>query len=125
MRRRQFITLFGGAAATAALPLRARAQQAMRRVALIIARLEADPLGQDQLNAFLRGFEKLGWTDGRNVRIGVRWAGDSADRMREIVAEFVALTPDVIVVSGSPAVAALKRATSSIPIVFVGISEPV
>src|SRR5690349_4264884 len=97
----------------------------MRRVAVINVRLETDPLGQSQLKAFLQGLEKLGWIDSRNVRIDIRWAGGNAERMREIVTEIVALKPDVIVVSGSPAVAALKRVTSTIPVVFVGIAEPV
>ena len=73
MRRREFITLLGGA--TAAWPLGARAQQSMRRVAIINVRLETDPQGQSQLKAFRQGFEKLGWDDGRNVKIDVRWAG--------------------------------------------------
>ncbi len=122
MRRREFIGLLGG---SVAWPLSAGAQQSLRRVAVINVRLETDPLGQSQLKAFRQGFEKLGWTDGRNVKIDVRWAGGSADRMREVVSEFVASKPDVIVASGSPAVAALKRATSTIPVVFVGIAEPV
>jgi putative tryptophan/tyrosine transport system substrate-binding protein len=126
VKRRDFITLLSGGAA-AAWPLAARAQPAMpmRRVAVINVRLETDPLGQSQFKAFLQGFEKLGWTEGRNVRIDVRWAGGSAERMRQIVTEFVALKPDVIVVSGSPALAALKRVTSTIPVVFAGIAEPV
>lgn len=122
MRRREFIGLLGG---SLAWPLAARAQQTLRRVAVINVRLETDPLGQSQLKAFRQGFEKLGWIDGRNVKIDVRWASGSADRMREIVSEFVASKPDVIVASGTPAVAALKRATSTIPVVFVGIAEPV
>ena len=76
------------------------------------------------MKAFLQGFEKFGWIEGRNVRIDVRWAGGSAERMREIVTEFVALKPDVIVAGGSPAVIALKRSTSTIPVVFVGVNEP-
>jgi putative ABC transport system substrate-binding protein len=122
MRRRDFIALLGG---TVAWAVTARAQQSMRRIAIINVRLETDPLGQSQLKAFLQSFEKLGWTDGRNVRIDVRWAGGSTERMREIATEIVAIEPDVIVVSGSPALAALKRATSTIPVVFVGIAEPV
>src|SRR4029079_12965702 len=102
-----------------------RAQQSMRRVAIINVRLETDPLGQSQLKAFRQGFEKFGWEDGRNVKIDVRWAGGSAEQMREFVTELVALKPDVIVASGSPAVAALKRTTTTIPVVFVGIAEPV
>ena len=122
MRRRDFTTLLGGALCW---PVAARTQQAMRRVAVIMVQREGDGLGQDRLNAFLRGFEKLGWRAGHNVQIDVRWAGGSAERMRDIAADFVAAKPDVIVVSGTPAVAALQRATSSIPIVFVGVNEPV
>jgi putative tryptophan/tyrosine transport system substrate-binding protein len=122
MRRREFITLLGGAAAW---PLAARAQQSMRRVAVIMVTPETDPVGQGRLKAFLQGFEKRGWIDGRNARFDIRWAGGSAERMREIVAEIVALKPDVIVANGTPTVAALKRATSTIPVVFVGINEPV
>ena len=122
MRRREFIAALGSAATWS---LAARAQQTMRRIAVINVRLETDPLGQSELKAFLQGFEKLGWADGRNVRIDVRWAGGSAERMREIVREIVALEPDVIVASGSPAVAALKRTTSTIPVIFAGIAEPV
>jgi putative ABC transport system substrate-binding protein len=122
MWRRDFLA---GLGAAAVWPAAARAQQSMRRVAVILSRFETDPLGQGQLNAFLEGFKKLGWTDGHDVRIDVRWAGGSAERMREIAEEFVALKPDVIVVSGSPALAALKRATSKIPVVFAGINEPV
>jgi putative ABC transport system substrate-binding protein len=123
MKRREFFALLGSAAA--AWPLPARAQQTMRRVAVIMQTPETSPLGRVYLKAFLQSFEKLGWTEGRNVQIAVRWAGGSADRMREIVAEFVALKPDAIVANGSPTVTALKRATSSIPVVFVGINEPV
>ena len=123
MKRREFITLLGSAAAT--WPLVARAQQSMRRVAVIMVTPETDPVGQGRLKSFLQGFEKLGWTEGRNARFDIRWAGGSAERMREIVAEIVALKPDVIVANGTPTVAALKRATSTIPVVFVGINEPV
>ena len=124
MRRRDFMTLLGGGAA-AAWPLAVHAQQSMRRVSVIMVNPETDPVGQGRLKAFLQGFEKLGWTDGRNARFDIRWAGGSAERMREIVAEIVALKPDVIVANGTPTVAALKRATSTIPVVFVGINEPV
>lgn len=122
MRRRQFIGLLGG---LTAWPATARAQQPKRRVALIMQAPEASQLGQGYVKAFREGFETLGWTDGRNVQIDVRWSGGSAERTREFVAEFVALKPDVIIANGSPTVAALKRATSSIPVVFVLIVEPV
>jgi putative ABC transport system substrate-binding protein len=120
MQRREFIGLIAGAATW---PLAAHAQQSARRVAIIMATPET--LGRSRLNAFLQGFEKLGWTGGRNLELDIRWAGGSAERMREVVAEIVALKPDVVVANGTPTVAALKRATSTIPVVFVGINEPV
>jgi putative ABC transport system substrate-binding protein len=123
MRRRELITLLGGVAA--GWPLGLHAQPSMRRVSVIMVTAETDPLGQGRLKAFLQGFEKLGWANGRNVRIDIRWAGGSASRMSEIVTEFVALKPDVIVANGTPTVAALKRATKTIPVVFVGVNEPV
>ena len=122
MRRRDFLGVLGGAAAW---PVVVLAQQSMRRVAVIMVTAETDPAGQGRLKAFLQGFEKLGWTDGRNVRFVTRWADGSAERMREIVTEIVALKPDVIVANGTPTVAALKRATSTIPVVFAGVNEPV
>jgi len=123
MRRREFITL--AAAGIAGWALHVRAQEAVRRVAVIMVTGETDPLGRSRLNGFLQGFAALGWNEGRNVLIDVRWAGGNDTRMREIAAEIVALKPDLIVANGTPTVAALKRATSSIPVVFVGINEPV
>jgi putative ABC transport system substrate-binding protein len=86
---------------------------------------ETDTLGQGRLKAFLQAFEKAGWTEGRNVRIDVRYGGDGPERMREMVAELVSLRPDVFLANGTPAVAALRPATSSIPIVFTTVNEPV
>jgi putative ABC transport system substrate-binding protein len=123
IRRREFITLLGGAAA--AWPMVARAQQSMRRIAVIMVTPETDPIGRGRLKAFRQGIEALGWIDGRNTRIDIRWAGGREDRIKEVVAEFVTLRPDVIVANGTPTVAALKPATSTIPVVFVGVNEPV
>jgi putative tryptophan/tyrosine transport system substrate-binding protein len=123
IRRREFIALAGGAAAV--WPLAASAQQPIPRVVVIMVTQETDPVGQGRLKALLQGLEKLGWIDGRNAGFDIRWAGGSAERMREIVSEIVALKPDVIVANGTPTVAALRRATSTIPVVFVGINEPV
>src|SRR5262245_58223098 len=123
MRRREFIAGLGSAAA--AWPVMARAEQLMRHIAVIMVTPETDPLGRGRLNAFRQGIEALGWIDGRNTRIDIRWAGGSADRMSEIVTEIMALKPDVIVANGTPTVAALKWATSTIPVVFAGINEPV
>ena len=122
MRRRELLSLAGGAAVW---PLTARAQQAVRRVAVVLVRREDDPMGRSQFEALRQALAQLGWDEGRNLLIDVRWAGGDHDLMREIVTEFVAFKPDVIVASGSPAVAALKRSGTSIPVVFVGINEPV
>ena len=124
MQRREFITLFGGAAAT--WPLAARAQQqTMRRVAVQMATRDTVPEGRAWLNGFLQALQKLGWTEARDVQIEIRWAGGSSERARDIAAEFVALKPDVIVANGTPGVAAMKQATAAIPVVFVLVNEPV
>jgi putative ABC transport system substrate-binding protein len=94
VKRRDFITLLVGAAA--AYPLAAHAQQTMRHVVVIMITPETDAPGQGRLKAFLQAFEKLGWIDRHNVRIDIRWAGDSPERMSEIVAETLALKPDVV-----------------------------
>ncbi len=120
--RREFTTLLGGAAAW---PVAAQGQQQMRRIAIILAGLGAsDAEDQARLQALLRALQQLGWSDGRNVHIDVRFASGSSERVQEIVATLVAVAPDVIVSSGSVATAALKRATSSIPVVFVLVNEP-
>ena len=116
------MALMGSAAAS---PLAAHAQQPMRGIAILMASQEGDAENEARLQALLGALKQLGWSDGGNVRIDVRWAGGSAERTHEIVAEFVALKPDVIVSSGSVATAAFKRATTSIPVVFVLVNEPV
>src|SRR5499427_6901081 len=120
MKRRQFITLFGGAAA--AWPLAARAQQGERTRHIGVAAGDAE--GQARLMGFLQGLQEFGWTAGRNARIDYRWAADNAER-RKYAAELVALTPDVILASTSPSVAALQQASSTLPIVFAAITDPV
>ena len=125
MRRREFIILLGGAAV--AWPLAARAQQAdrMRRVGVLVSRIADDPEEQARLAAFVQGLQKLGWTEGRNVRIDYRWAAGDADRSRTYAAELVALAPDVIVAAGSQSVAALEQTTRTVPIVFASVVDPV
>ena len=125
MRRREFITLFGVAAL--AVPRAARAQQAdrVRRVGVLMSRAAGDPEEQARFAGFLQGLQKLGWTDGRNVRIDYRWAAADADRSRTYAAELVALAPDVILASGSTSVAALLQTTRTVPIVFVNVIDPV
>jgi putative tryptophan/tyrosine transport system substrate-binding protein len=124
MKRREFITLLGGAAAW---PLTARAQlgERMRRVAVMMLLAENDPEQKAWTEAFLQGMLEAGWSDGRNVQIDYRWgAGDSA-RARRYATELVALGPDVILAPGSVTVGPLLQATRDIPIVFVHVPDPV
>jgi putative tryptophan/tyrosine transport system substrate-binding protein len=125
MRRREFITLLGGAAAS---PLSAGAQQAerMRRIGALITFSADDPESQIIVGALSQGLQELGWTLGRNVRIDYRWGGAADDdRVRRYAAELVALAPDVILTFGGTTVRALQRATATVPIVFVNVSDPV
>jgi putative ABC transport system substrate-binding protein len=124
MRRREFITLLGGAATW---PLSARAQQPerMRRIGVLMDRDENDPDGKAELSGFTQGLAELGWTDGRNLRMDFRWAADNVDRMRIFAKELVGLQPDVILASTTPGTAALQRETRTIPIVFAAVADPV
>jgi putative tryptophan/tyrosine transport system substrate-binding protein len=105
----------------------ARAQQPerMRRIGVLMAFDENDPKTKDWLSNFTQGLAELGWTDGRTVRMDVRWAAGSVDRMRTFAKELVQLQPDLIVAGATPATAALQRETRAIPIVFVVVSDPV
>src|SRR5437773_77750 len=99
LKRREFITLLGGAAAW---PFAVRAQQAggMRRIGVLMTTAADDPEGQARMMAFVQGLQQLSWTNGRNVRIEIRWSGADADRIRRYAAELVALAPDVILAPG-------------------------
>jgi ABC-type uncharacterized transport system substrate-binding protein len=124
--RREFISLLGGAAAT--WPLTARAQQAerVRRVGVLMHLAADDPEGQPRITAFEQGLRELGWAVGRNLRIDYRWAAGDPDRLRKYAAELAALAPDVILAGGgTPLVVALQQATATVPIVFVGVADPV
>jgi ABC-type uncharacterized transport system substrate-binding protein len=126
MKRREFIVLLGGAAAT--LPLAARAQQpnGVRRIGVLMGGTGTDnPEGQARLATFLQVLQQLGWTDGRNVRIDIRWAAGDADSIRKYAAELVALAPDVILTSGTAPVAPLLQASRTVPIVFTNATDPV
>src|SRR5262249_56315152 len=125
MRRRDFITLIGGAAAASAMPQVARAQQGERRVGVLLAGVEGDPAQTARLSAFRRGLEELGWSEGRNVRIEVRWSGGDTGRMRAYAAELVAMAPDVLFGSATPSTSALQQATRTIPIVFAAVIDPI
>jgi len=125
MKRREFITLIGGAAATWSLAARAQQADRMRRVGVLQSRAADDPEAQARLAVFAQGLQELGWTEGRNVRIDYRWAGADADRFRTYAAELVALLPDVILASSSQSLAALLQTTRAVPIVFVSVIDPV
>jgi putative tryptophan/tyrosine transport system substrate-binding protein len=125
MRRREFITLLGGATAT--WPLAARAQQPdrTRRIGALIGFAEGDQEQRARTAAFLNRLRELGWTDGRNIQIDYRYTDGDTDRMRVAANELVALSPDLILAQTNPVLAALRQATSSVPIVFVQVSDPV
>jgi putative tryptophan/tyrosine transport system substrate-binding protein len=124
MRRRQFIAVLGSAAA--AWPLAARAQQPerMRRVGVLLPAVSDDREFQARLGAFLRGLQQLGWIDGRNVRIDMRWGADDGE-LRRHSEELVALGPDVLMAFTSAAVPPLRRVTRTVPIVFAVVTDPV
>jgi putative tryptophan/tyrosine transport system substrate-binding protein len=124
MKRREFITLLGGAAV--AWPHAARAQQAerVRRIGLLMASAD-DREGQARVTPLKEGLKELGWTDGRNIQIETRFGGGDAGRIRAHAAELVALAPDVLVGHATPGTRALRQATSSIPIVMVAVNDPV
>jgi putative ABC transport system substrate-binding protein len=123
IRRREFITALGGAAAW---PLAARAQQGdrVRRIGVLMPTDENDPLANPALSAFTQTLAGLGWTDGRNVRMDHRWFATDANRIPVLAQELVGLRPDVILASGAATIA-LQRQTRTIPIVFVNASDPV
>ena len=125
MRRREFITLLGGA--TASWPLAARAQQPepMRRVGVLMQTAEGDAESKIQVAEFLRELRKLGWVVGRNVKLDTRWAGGDSDRIRKYAAELVALAPDLVLASGGTVVGALQQASRTVPIVFVNVTDPI
>jgi ABC-type uncharacterized transport system substrate-binding protein len=124
VKRREFITLLGGATAW---PFAAQAQQPsqMRRIGMLTGFTSDDPGGQARLTAFAQGLQQSGWTVGRNVRIEARWGAGDAERYRRYAAELVALVPDVILVGGGSLLSAVQTATRTVPIVFVSVTDPV
>ena len=125
MKRREFITLLGGAAA--AWPLAARAQRAerIRRIGVLMSTTPDDAEGQARIAAFLKGLQQSGWTVPGNVRIDTRWGAGDADRIRKYAAELVALAPDVILASGGAVAGPLLQLTRTVPIVFTLTPDPV
>jgi putative ABC transport system substrate-binding protein len=123
MRRREFITLLGGAAA--GWPLAARAQERVRRVAVLMFSTPDEPESQARITALAQGLQAAGWAVGRNVRIDVRWSGADLARLRKDAEELVALAPDVLVAGIGPTTQALQAATRTLPIVFTQAVDPV
>jgi putative ABC transport system substrate-binding protein len=125
MRRRSFLTLLGGTAAAWPLPARAQQDGRVRRIGILYVGVEGDRIDQARLGALREGLAKLGWIEGRNVRIDLRSSAGDPDRLRAQADELVRLAPDVIVVAGGPAVQALLQQTRTIPIVFTNVGDPV
>jgi putative tryptophan/tyrosine transport system substrate-binding protein len=125
MKRREFIRLAGGA--VAAWPIAARAQQPekMRRIGVLMTVSETDPEGRDRIAALRQGLNQQGWIEGKNLTIEFRWAAGDMTRLRGYAAELVALAPDLIVANSTPALATMHAATTTIPVVFVLVVDPV
>jgi putative ABC transport system substrate-binding protein len=124
MKRREFITLLGGVAATWPLGARAQAER-VRRIGVLMALDANDPEGQSEVRAFRQGLQELGWIEGRNLQIGYNWAGGEPNRIQASAKELVGLQCEVIVARSTPAVAALLQETRTIPIVFSYVVDPV
>src|SRR5262249_31236278 len=125
MKRRDFITLLGGAAATWPLAARAQQREKVRRIGMLMPYAANDPQVQIRSAAFLQGLQQLGWTVGQNVQIDYRWSGGNMDDTRRYAAELVALSPELIFAPGSATVRPLQQATRSVRIVFVLVVDPV
>src|SRR5438552_1277498 len=125
MRRREFITFLGGAAAAGPLGAHAQQGQPTRRIGVLMTLAADDPESLARLGAFLQGLQELGWTDGRNIRMEYRWAARAGEPVRKYAAELAALAPDVILANGASTVGPLLQATRSVPIVFVQVTDPV
>jgi putative tryptophan/tyrosine transport system substrate-binding protein len=124
MRRRQFVAMLGTAAAW---PLAARAESAqrIRRLGMLMSTRENDPVAQTRVAAFREGLKQLGWSEGQNLQVEWRWSGGDIAATRRYAAELVQLAPDIILGNGTPAAVALKQATTTIPIVFTIVNDPV
>lgn len=125
MKRRELITLIGGAVAASPLVARAQQSEPVRRVAVLMNTAADDVEGQGRISAFLQRLHGLGWTEGQNVHVDTRWASGAAGGYRKSAIELVKLKPEVILANGTPAVAPLLEATVTIPIIFVSVIDPV
>ena len=125
MKRREFITLLGGATVAWPLPARAQQPERMRRIGVLFNLAADDPESLRRMTAFVQGLQQFGWTDGRNVRIDMRSGAADPDRIRRYAAELIALEPDVILAATAFVTGAVRRATRTVPIVFVQVIDPV
>jgi putative ABC transport system substrate-binding protein len=125
MKRREFMTLLGGAVSAWPLGVRAQQPEHMRRIGVLVGYSASDLEGQASVAALRQRLRELGWTEGRNIRIDTRWAGGDADKARTFAKELVGMTPDVIVSSSNLVTEILQRETGTIPIVFVFVGDPV
>src|SRR5262245_56047825 len=125
MKRREFITLLGGAAAAWPLPARGQGPDRVRRIGVLMAYPESDPEGHALVASFRDGLRKLGWLEGRNVQVEVRWATPDVISMQRFARELVALQPSLILSQNTPTTASVLQQTSSIPVIFATVSDPV
>jgi len=126
MRRREFITLLGGAVAGWPLPTRAQQNDRQRHIGVLMAHTENDPEFKDYLDAFRQGLQKLGWIEGRNIQIDTRWGAlENADMRQRSAKELVALRPDIILTQNTPPTASMLQETRTIPVIFVIVADPV
>ena len=125
MRRREFISLIGGAVAWPLAAARAQRSDGIRRVGVLMIPDKSDPSGQALASAFQGRLSELGWNEGRNIKIDYQWGAGNPEVVQRYVADMVATSPDVILANGTPAVSALHRATQNIPVVFVVVADPV
>jgi len=125
MRRREFITLLGGTAVSWPLTTRAQQPAPVRRLGVLMPEAETDAQSQDRRRALEQAFTVLGWTLGKNLQIEYRWAAGDPEQTKLAATELVKLAPDVLLGAATPTVRALQQATSTIPIIFVGVTEPV
>ena len=128
MKRREFISLLGSAAATSvSWPLAAKAQRAerVRRIGVLMNLSADDPEGQARVAAFLQGLQEAGWAVGRNLRIDIRWGAGDVERIRSYAAELVAFAPDVILASTNQVMVPMQQATRTVPTVFAAVTDPV
>jgi putative tryptophan/tyrosine transport system substrate-binding protein len=124
MRRRDFVSLLGG---VTAIPFAARAQQAekIRRIGVLMLFAQADRQAHAEYAAFTTELQRMGWTEGQNIRIDQRWASGDVSRLQALATELVDLKPDLVVAQGSAALAALQHATRTLPIIFADVTDPV